>query len=76
MDKSFTINAEQMAKIAKWAKEQDRLYKKVHSNTGPFLYGAIGGELTYSFTPTSIGLIIEVEHATGAVLDVSDYEDW
>ena len=39
--------------------------------------GAIGGFLTYSFTPTSIGLVTKVTHAiTKETIDLSDYEDW
>lgn len=40
-------------------------------------YGVIGGALTYSFTPNSIGVVITVKHAaTSAVLDLTDYEKW
>ena len=39
--------------------------------------GAIGGGLTYSFTPTAIGVTIVVEHAfTKAKLDATDYSVW
>jgi hypothetical protein len=38
--------------------------------------GAIGGELTYSFTPTSLGTIIKVKHSSGAELDLTFYESW
>jgi hypothetical protein len=40
-------------------------------------YGAIGGALTYSFTPNLIGEVITVKHGgTGAELDLTDYENW
>ena len=42
--------------------------------------GAIGGGLTYSFYPTSIGTIIKVSHkdVNGdlQVLDITDYDTW
>lgn len=37
--------------------------------------GAIGGDLTYSFTPTSLGLVTEVE-CYGKKLNLTNYEDW
>ena len=40
-------------------------------------YGAVGGGLTYSFTPTSLGYIITVkESITGKELNVSAALDW
>lgn len=38
--------------------------------------GAIGGRLTFSFTPTSVGLIIRVECACGEKIDCTDYSCW
>lgn len=39
-------------------------------------YGAIGGALTYSFTPTTLGVVIKVKCACGKEIDVTDYEGW
>ena len=40
-------------------------------------YGAMGGGLSYSFTPTSLGTIIVVkESLTGKELNVTDALDW
>lgn len=40
-------------------------------------YGAIGGGLTYEFTPTGVGTIVKVkESSTGLELDLTDYESW
>ncbi len=40
-------------------------------------YGAIGGALTYSFTPTSLGIVVKVKHGfTDAEIDLSDYDLW
>lgn len=41
--------------------------------------GAIGGGLTYQFTPTSIGLITKVIYGEGEhrhELDLTDYDSW
>lgn len=37
--------------------------------------GAIGGDVTYSFTPTSLGTVIKVE-SWGRVLDLTEYDMW
>lgn len=39
-------------------------------------FGAIGGDVTYQFTPTSLGVIIKVLHVSGAELDITDYSSW
>lgn len=48
-------------------------------NQHPYM-GAIGGGLTYEFTPTSLGTVTKVHHPTvnGEVktLDVTDYDSW
>ena len=39
--------------------------------------GAVGGRYTYSFTPTSLGVITKVSDAiTNEVLDLTEYEGW
>jgi hypothetical protein len=86
----FTLDQEQQTKIAAWSAEQDRLVlaKQRQNASGDIArqlaeeadqpyYGAIGGELTYCFTPNSLGVVVKVQHAgTGAELDVSDYGSW
>jgi len=64
---NFTLTPEQMIKVREWQKKQD---KKAGTN----YYGAIGGVLTYSFTPNALGLVIIVQHGvTKAELDLTDY---
>ncbi len=43
---------------------------------GVNMTGAIGGQYTYLFTPTSIGVVVRVKCACGAEIDLSNYEDW
>lgn len=38
--------------------------------------GAIGGGLTYTFTPTGLGIITKAVCACGANVDLTDFEDW
>jgi len=55
-------------------KLQSWLENIVYANGQPY-EGAIGGAVTYSFTPTSIGMVVKV-HAHGHELDLSDYASW
>ena len=37
---------------------------------------AIGGGMTYSFTPTSIGTVVKVTYYNGQEINVTDYDSW
>lgn len=40
-------------------------------------YGAIGGGITFTFTPNGIGMYCRVTEAiTGESIDLSDYDNW
>lgn len=72
----FSINTEQQKKINRWFGEQQKVYMKKHKIGVPY-YGAIGGELSYHFTPTSLGVVLKITHnGTRETLDATDYEDW
>lgn len=54
----------------------DGIISDIISNGEPY-YGAVGGGLTYSFTPTGLGPIIVVtESVTGKKLNVNDALGW
>ncbi len=62
----FDLTKEQIEEINKWM-----------DKCGSGATGAIGGRYTYSFTPTSLGLVVKVEDAlTGKKLDVTYYNEW
>ena len=72
----FTLTKEEYEKLDKWSKLQDAIVAKKQNSAEPY-YGAVGGAITYSFTPTSLGVITKVKHAvTKDVLDLTDYENW
>lgn len=51
----------------------------VKDENGKFKYpytGAIGGGLTYEFSPTGLGMVIKVKYFNGAELDLTDYDAW
>ena len=88
----FELTDEDIAKVKTWRDEQDQIVLErqrasVTAGANKFpsgliddghpYYGAIGGALTYSFTPTSIGTVTTVTHgATGEVLNLTDYDNW
>ena len=39
-------------------------------------FGAIGGAITFEFTPTGLGMSQSVKCACGASLNLTNYEDW
>ncbi len=42
----------------------------------PEFCGAIGGRLTYMFTPTSLGILVKVKCACEETIDLTDVSDW
>jgi len=68
-------------KAEKLKRRADRLEAKLDEalpieDLGSPYYGAIGGSMTWSFTPTGIGVVVKVKHASGAELDLTDYDEW
>jgi hypothetical protein len=65
---TFTILPEELEKLDAWMKTKNL------NKYG----GAMGGRFTYSFTPTSIGMAIQVTDAMEQkdTIDISDYEGW
>lgn len=70
MSRSFGLNNEEDKMLFEW------LYK--HDETCPLKHnqGAIGGRLTYCFTPTGLGDVIKVKCSCGEEIDLTIYEDW
>jgi hypothetical protein len=88
---NFNITDTEMKKVAIFILEQNAIalekQRKEIKNPSALILanweagypyaGAIGGSASYTFTPTSLGRQVVVKHAhTGAILDVTDYEDW
>lgn len=64
----FEIFPEEAAKLHEWWIKHDCRLKN-HQ-------GAIGGRMTYCFTPTSLGVVTKCVCACGEEIDVTDYENW
>lgn len=64
----FTLNKQQLDKLRKWKSTKNlNLYG-----------GAIAGRFTYCFTPTSMGIVVEVQDSMEKKdkIDLTDYESW
>lgn len=82
----FKIDPKQHEKVEAWQKEQIQKSiekqkgtpaERITKLTGMPNCGAIGGLFTYSFTPTSIGIITKIECGiTKEELDITLYEDF
>ena len=62
----FSLSETQYSKLCKW---YDKLVNR--KNKGSKYYGAIGGEMTFVITPTSIGSFVTVR-CLGEELDISE----
>jgi len=87
----FEVTEEEQAKIDKWLdevvyppiieeqlKDPDKCAQLFADENGKIKYpyfGAIGGDLTYKFTPTGLGTILVVQ-SCGQELNLTDYASW
>lgn len=66
----FKIPEDKQDEVNKWRREHRCEYKD------PMKQGAIGGRITYCFTPTGLGEICKVQCACGCSIDITEYESW
>lgn len=59
----FQLTEEQYKKAQKWMKERTKYS------------GAVGGQFSFTFTPTSIGMIAKVTDGKDE-LDITDISNW
>jgi len=87
----FEVTAEEQAQIDKWLdevvyppiiaeqlKDPNKAMHLFADENGKIKYpyfGAIGGDLTYKFSPTSLGTVLVVE-SCGQELNLTDYSSW
>lgn len=64
---TFTITGKGLKKLNKWKTERNRVAKK----------DGYTAHYTYSFTPTGLGIVIEVtDDTTLESINITDYESW
>ncbi len=68
----FYLNDEEYKKMGVWLQDHD----KVCQYALPENSGAIGGRITFCFTPTSLGTTIQIRCACGGTANLTDYSDW
>ena len=72
MDLKFDVSPEETKAYRDWKKKHDKTCKFADPMKG----GAIGGRLTYKFTPTGLGCLFSVKCACGAEEDFTDVDNW
>ncbi len=68
----FKLDEKELTEYRKWIEEHD----KTCPHADPMKQGAIGGRLTYTFTPTSLGVITIVKCACGEEINLTDTDSW
>lgn len=68
----FRLNDDETKRFYRWLNEHDKTCRY----SSPLNSGAIGGRLTYSFTPNGLGEIIRIKCACGKEVCVTNYEEW
>lgn len=68
----FQLNRKEQAKLNRKLKIHDKKCKFSNLEN----QGAIGGRLTYCFSPTSLGILAEVKCICGTIFSIADTSDW
>jgi len=75
--KQFSLDGVELEKFRTWEAAHDRTCKFYDDGTSPACpSGAIGGRMTYCFTPTGLGNITVIKCLCGAKVNVTDFESW
>jgi len=73
----FSLDKRQVEEISKWKKTHEcSLRTDEHGVKNEIYVGAIGGAITYMFTPTGLGDCVEAQCACGEKINVTDYDEW
>ena len=68
----FELFGKELEMFNDWDRKHKKVCELYNSSTQP----AIGGRLTFSFTPTGLGSAISVKCACGAEKDCTDIGSW
>ena len=68
----FQLSDQELKEEKKWLEEHNKECRFADSMN----QGAIGGRLSYIFTPTSLGVLTKVRCACGEEIDVTDVSNW
>jgi len=73
---NYFLMPDDVERFQEWDNEHSKTCKFAPTEENPFAGGAIGGRLTFSFTPTSIGTFANVTCACGEKIELTDCSDW
>lgn len=74
---TFTLTDEQLARVRHWEKTHECKYRTDEYGVDGEIYaGAIGGSIEYTFIPTGIGDICKVRCICGAIIDLTEFDNW
>jgi len=68
----FELSEQEQQDFDEWKVEHNKTCKFAD----PMSQGAIGGRLSFQFTPTSLGMITKVKCACGEEIDLTDVSNW
>lgn len=69
---NFELDEYELNKYRKWVDEHDKKCPYADRMN----QGAIGGRMSFTFTPTGLGQITKIKCACGDEVDVTQYEHW
>ncbi len=72
----FEIDEKSKDKINQWYEKHVPNCKYYDKTYGGIYTGAIGGGLSYIFTPTGLGTTIVVKCACGEKINLTNYDEW
>jgi len=73
----FSLDKKQIQQIADWKRSHEcSLRTNEHGVKNEIYVGAIGGAITYCFTPTGLGDCVEAQCACGEKINVTAYDEW
>lgn len=75
----FSLTEEELIIYRKWLNEHNKecIYSSERESSNiASLTGAIGGRLSFIFTPTGLGNIVQVKCICGATNTLTNFENW
>jgi hypothetical protein len=73
----FFVDKEELARFDAWIAVHDKICPYYDDGTSPeSKSGAIGGRISWKFTPNSLAVVVQVQCACGGAENLTDYSHW
>lgn len=69
------LSPEQLTKYHGWKNRLDEAERTMQDSSIPY-FGAIGGNITWTLIPTSLGTIVKANYSKHSQIDLTDYDKW